>query len=337
MSIITHHSSLNEFTSQITYVLGAYKNHGLKANQFSNIVMAGLGGSGIGAQIAKAWFFDKLPIPVETVSDYNLPAFANEKTLVILNSYSGNTEETLTVFNEAKDKGCHIICMASGGKLMELAKENNLPLYVIEGGFQPRMTIGYGLSFLFMILGELIDSDVRSDLEEVVEKFEEHQEHQIRSAEDIFLFFKASIKNKFVIVADKYFAPVAVRFCQQLNENSKLEGFVNVLPEANHNVIESYYGKLSTNFVFLYSDINPRVHARFDFLTSHLELENNKVLNMLIPEYSIFSIFDVIYRLDWVTLFLAEEHGYDPMLIKNIMELKDYLNNLEIIEDTEEE
>lgn len=335
--MITHHSSLNEFTSQIKYVLGAYQNHGLKANQFSNIVMAGLGGSGIGAQIAKAWFFDKLPLPVETVSDYNLPAFANEKTLVILNSYSGNTEETLTVFNEAKEKGCYIICMASGGKLMELAKENNLPLYVIEGGFQPRMTIGYGLSFLFMILGELIDSDVRTDLEEVVEKFEEHKEHQIRSAEDIFLFFKASIKNKFVIVADKYFAPVAVRFCQQLNENSKLEGFVNVLPEANHNVIESYYGKLSTNFVFLYSDLNPRVHARFDFLTSHLELENNKVLNMLIPEFSIFSIFDVIYRLDWVTLFLAEEHGYDPMLIKNIMELKDYLNNLEIIEETEEE
>jgi glucose/mannose-6-phosphate isomerase len=335
--MITHHSSLNDFTSQIKYVIGAYQNHGLKQNEFSNIVMAGLGGSGIGAQIAKAWFFDKITLPIETVSDYNLPAFANEKTLVILNSYSGNTEETLSVFNEAKEKGCRIICMASGGKLMELAKENNLPLYVIEGGFQPRMTIGYGLSFLFMILGELIEADIRADLEDVVEKFEEHQEHQIHSAEDIYNFFKSSIKNKFVIVADKYFAPVAVRFCQQLNENSKLEGFVNVLPEANHNVIESYYGKLSTNFVFLYSDLNPRVHARFDFLTSHLELENNKVLNMLIPEYSIFSIFDVIYRLDWVTLFLADEHGYDPMLIKNIMELKDYLNNLEIIEETEEE
>jgi glucose/mannose-6-phosphate isomerase len=335
--MITHHSSLNDFTSQIKYVIGAYQNHGLKQNEFSNIVMAGLGGSGIGAQIAKAWFFDKITLPIETVSDYNLPAFANEKTLVILNSYSGNTEETLSIFNEAKEKGCRIICMASGGKLMELANENNLPLYVIEGGFQPRMTIGYGLSFLFMILGELIEADIRADLEDVVEKFEEHQEHQIHSAEDIYNFFKSSIKNKFVIVADKYFAPVAVRFCQQLNENSKLEGFVNVLPEANHNVIESYYGKLSTNFVFLYSDLNPRVHARFDFLTSHLELENNKVLNMLIPEYSIFSIFDVIYRLDWVTLFLADEHGYDPMLIKNIMELKDYLNNLEIIEDTEEE
>ena len=60
-----------------------------------------------------------------------------------------------------------------------------------------------------------------------------------------------------------------------------------------------------------------------DFLTSHLELENNKVLNMLIPEFTILSIFDVIYRLDWLSLFLGAEHGFDPMKIKNIMELKD--------------
>ena len=115
------------------------------------------------------------------------------------------------------------------------------------------------------------------------------------------------------------------------------EGFLNILPEANHNVIESYYGKLATNFVFLYCDLNHRVHARFDFLTSHLELENNKVLNMYISEYSIFTIFDVIYRLDWVSLLLGEEHGFDPMKIDNIMELKSYLNDLEIIHESEDE
>lgn len=334
--MITHQSSLNDFTSQINYVLKVYENHNLKSSMFSNVVMGGLGGSGIGAQITKAWFFDKIDIPIETVSDYNLPAFANEKTLVILNSYSGNTEESLSLYAEAKEKNCKIICLASGGQLADLAKADQHIFYSIESGFQPRMTIGYGLSFLFMILGELSGSDLRVELEKVVENFEESQEDQIKSAEDVFMYFKNSIKNKFVVVADKYYAPVATRFCQQLNENSKLEGFVNVLPEANHNVIESYYGKLQTNFIFLYSNRNPRVHARFDFLTSHLELDNNKVMNMLVPEFSILSIFDVIYRLDWLSLFLGAEHGYDPMNIKNIMELKAYLNDLEIIEDEEE-
>ncbi|MCB9251903.1 MAG: SIS domain-containing protein [Flavobacteriales bacterium] len=333
--MITHQSSLNDFPSQIKYVLKEYKPHGYSSDMFSNIVMGGLGGSGIGSQIAKTWFFDKLNIPVETVSDYNLPHFANEKTLVILNSYSGNTEETLSLFEEAQKKACKIICLASGGKLAELAKEHTLPLYPIETGFQPRMTIGYGLSYLFMILGELAGEEVRAELEKTVEVFENNQEDQIKSAEDLFLYFKSSFKNKFVIVADKYFAPVAIRFCQQLNENSKLEGFVNVLPEANHNVIESYYGKLQTNFIFLYCDLNERVHARFDFLTSHLEMDNNKVLNMLIPEYSIPVIFDVIYRLDWLSIFLGAEHGYDPMQIKNIIELKDYLSNIEYIDESD--
>lgn len=335
--MITHQSSLNDFTSQIKFVLETYHNHSLKVSDFSNVVLGGLGGSGIGAQIAKSWFFDKINIPVETVADYNLPAYANTKTLVILNSYSGNTEETLSLFNEAKEKGCKIICIACGGQLAQLAKENNLTFYQLEDGYQPRMTIGYGLSFMFLILGELTDTDTRTELEEVIEKLEELHEYQLDSANSIFNYFKASIKNKFVVVADKYFAPVATRFCQQLNENAKLEGFVNILPEANHNVIESYYGRLNTNFVFLYCDLNQRVHARFDFLTSHLELENNKVLNMYIPEYSIFSIYDIIYRLDWVSLFLGNEHGYDPMKIKNIMELKEYLEELEIIDETEEE
>ncbi len=335
--MITHQSSLNDFTSQIKYVLNSYHNHSLKVSDFANIVIGGLGGSGIGAQIAKAWFSDKLPIPLETVADYNLPAYCNAKTLVILNSYSGNTEETLSLFSEAKDKGCTIICIASGGQLAELAKENSLTFYSLEEGFQPRMTIGYSLSYLFLILGEFASIDNRPDLEEVIEKFEDLHDYQLDSAQSVFHFFKNSIKHKFVVVADKYFAPVATRFCQQLNENAKLEAFVNILPEANHNVIESYYGRLNTNFVFIYCDLNQRVHARFDFITSHLELENNKVLNMLVPEYSIFSIFDIIYRLDWVSLFLGDEHGYDPMKIKNIMELKEYLTDLEIIDELEED
>src|SRR5687767_14644549 len=126
--MITHQSSLNDFTSQITFVLNTYKNHNLKVTDFSNVVLGGMGGSGIAGQIVKSWFFDKMPVPVETIADYNMPAYANNKTLVILYSYSGGTEETLNLFSEAKEKGCAIICIATGGKLAELAKENDLVL-----------------------------------------------------------------------------------------------------------------------------------------------------------------------------------------------------------------
>ncbi|MEY2923910.1 MAG: hypothetical protein RLZZ337_450 [Bacteroidota bacterium] len=331
--MITHESSLENFTEQFDWVLEHYTSHGLGIDDFDNIVMGGLGGSGIGAIIAKNWFYDKCSIPIEAVADYHLPKYINRKTLVILNSYSGNTEETLSMFEEAKAAGSHILIITSGGKLKELAEENNLHIYPLKGGFQPRMTIGFGLSYLLIIIGELLGQDIKSEIKEIRDGFEENQERQIESGRRIFEFFKNTLNHKFVIVADREFAPVAVRFTQQIQENAKLEGFVNVLPESNHNVIESYTDKLPTNFVMLYSEENPRVGARFDFLISHLELENNKVLPLQIPEYTLYSIFDVIYRLDWVSVLSAREVDGDLMNVPIITNLKEFLSNLEISEE----
>ena len=331
--MITHESSLDNFTEQFSFVLDNYTSHGLNINQFDNIIMGGLGGSGIGAVLAKNWFFDKCPIPIETIADYHLPKFASKKSLVILNSYSGNTEETLQLFEEANTLGCPMIIMTGGGKLKELATQNNLKTYDLKSGYQPRMTVGQGLGFISMIFVELLGEDHQPIIQDIRDYFEENRDRQKQSGEQIFNFFKNTIRKKFVIVADREFAPVAVRFTQQLQENSKLEGFVNVLPEANHNAIESYTDKLDTNFIMLYSNKNPRVAARFDFLISHLELDNNTVLPMQIPEYTLQSIFDVIYRLDWVSVMLANELGSDLMNVPIIMNLKGFLSDLKIVKE----
>ena len=333
--MITHESSLENFTEQFDWVLEHYTSHGLGIHDFDNIVMGGLGGSGIGALIAKNWFYDKCSTPIEAVADYTLPKFINRKTLVILNSYSGNTEETLSMFEQAKAANCHILIITSGGKLKELAEENSLHTYPLKGGYQPRMTIGFGLSYLLMIISELLGEDLKPTIKDIRDGFEDNRERQQESGKRIFEFFKNTLNNKFVIVADREFAPIAVRFSQQVQENAKLEAFVNVFPEANHNVIESYTDKLPTNFVMLYSEENPRVGARFDFLISHLELENNKVLPLQIPEYTLYSIFDVIHRLDWVSVLSAREVDGDLMNVPIITNLKEFLSNLEISEEEE--
>lgn len=331
--MITHETSLDNFTEQFDFVIKNYKSHEMNVNQFDNIIMGGLGGSGIGAVLAKNWFFDKCPVPIETVADYHLPKFASSKTLVILNSYSGNTEETLQLFEEANQLECSIIILTGGGKLKELAIQNNLKIYDLKSGYQPRMTVGQGLGFISMIFGELLGNDYKPIIQGIRDYFEENRDRQKQSGVQIFNFFKNTIRKKFVIVADREYAPVAVRFSQQLQENSKLEGFVNVLPEANHNAIESYTDRLDTNFIMLYSNQNPRVAARFDFLISHLELDNNIILPMQIPEYSLQAIFDVIYRLDWVSILLAKELGSDLMNVPIIMNLKGFLSDLEVIKD----
>jgi glucose/mannose-6-phosphate isomerase len=334
--MMTHETSLENFTEQFEYVLENYKKHNLGVDDFDNVILGGLGGSGIGAILAKNWFYDKCPIPVEAVADYELPAFVSRKSLVVLNSYSGNTEETLSMYAQAKAANAHMIIITSGGKLKELATTDELLTYPLKTGYQPRMTIGFGLSYLSLILSELNGEDLTSTIQEIKEQFSEKADHQKESGERIFEFFKNSIRDKFVIVADRQFAPVATRFTQQLNENSKLEGFVNVIPEANHNVIESYTDRLPTNFIMLYGVENPRVAARFDFLISHLEMENNKVLPLQIPEYSLFTIFDVIYRLDWVSVLLANEISSNLMEVPIIMSLKGFLSELEIIHEEED-
>jgi glucose/mannose-6-phosphate isomerase len=199
------------------------------------------------------------------------------------------------------------------------------------------MTIGYGLSYLFMILGELVGQDNRKELEEVISGFDENRRKQLSTAEKIAEYFVSSHMHKFVIVCDQAMYGPAVRFGQQLNENAKLEAFVHVLPESNHNVIETYTDRMNTNFVFLYTSRNPRVMARFDFLLGHLEMDNNRVVPIVIPEYSIYGIFDVIHRLDWVSVLLANELDAPLMEVPIISELKEFLTRVEFAEDDEGE
>lgn len=335
--MITHESSLNDYTSQLKFVLEHYSSHGKSSTSYHNIVLGGLGGSGIAAAIVKDWFFDEYPLPIETVNDYSLPGYCGAQTLVILNSYSGNTEETLSMYEHARLLGADIIILTSGGQLKEIGEAANLPLYEIEEGFQPRMTIGYGMTYLFLILAELIGKDLKPEIAQIIEELEEKRERHIRSAASIFDFFKNSMRKKFVLVADRFFEGVAVRFSQQLNENAKLEAFVHALPETNHNVLESYTDRMESNFIFLYSDKQPRVAARFDFLMGHLEMENNKVLPLSIPEYNLYTIYDIIYRLDWVSVMMANELSAPLMEVPMISGLKEYLSNLEIIEEEEPE
>ena len=327
MSVITHEMSLENFKEQLEYVLSHYHNHGKSASQYSNIVIGGLGGSGIGGRIARLFFWNEMPIPVEVYSDYNMPGYANEKTLVILCSYSGNTEETLTMYKDAKSRNCEIICMAAGGELMEIAQSNNLPFYTIATGYQPRMTLGFALGNLVMILGEVLGKDMSGEIAAVKLMFE-NPTKAIQCAKEMHALFQPTINHKFVVVTDKNFEAVAIRFCQQIQENAKGEGFISVLPEANHNMIESYYEKHDTNFIFLNSKQNPRVTARFDFVKKVLTDMGNVVYEYPLGDASLLSQFEVIHATDWLSILASNDKKANNMEVGIIMQLKGHLTNI---------
>ncbi len=328
MSEITHEISLDNFHHQINWALQNYCPHGLKAADFNQVVIGGLGGSGIGGRIARLAMINQFPIPVEVFSAYDLPGYANHKTLVILCSYSGNTEETLAMYAEAKSKGCKIVCLASGGKIMQQAQQDQIPCYRIETGYQPRMALGYSLSTLLLMLSELSGASV-SDILKNTATMLQSNENLKQEARKIADFFSSTIRNKFVVVCDPDYEAVAVRFCQQVQENAKGESFVTVLPEANHNVIESYHEHHDTNFILLNSGNNVRTNLRFQFLKTVLSEENNLVYTFPEAGSGIQRLFEVIHILDWVSIYASDLRKANNMRVDIIMRLKGFLDSVQ--------
>lgn len=319
--------ALAKFGDQIRFAIQNYSSHGIQVNEFNHVIIGGLGGSGIGGRIIKGFVADKLNLPIEVISDYSLPKYANEKTLLILGSYSGNTEETLEMYAQGLKAGCKLLVLTSGGKLLDLATDANIHTYIIEPGFQPRMALGYSLTYLVLIFGELMSIDYTSDLENIAENVSQTDDY-LAAAEDIYKRTEKHLDKKTIIVTDAGFEAVGIRFAQQVQENAKAEAFVNVLPEANHNIIESYHGQMPSVFIFIHSEKNERVDQRFEFLRSMLEVENNKIIDIHSEEYDLFAIYEIIHRLDYYSLLMADQRKVDALNVPNIMELKEFLDNM---------
>ncbi|MGZ5244294.1 MAG: SIS domain-containing protein [Bacteroidia bacterium] len=316
---------LATFPKQIQFSIDNYKPHNLNIKDFDNIIICGLGGSGIAGQLVKVNTFFDCPIPVEVISGYNLPAYAGKRTLAIQCSYSGNTEETLSMYADAKAKGTKMLCIATGGKLEELANADNVQFYRAEKGFQPRMALGYSLTYLYLIFDELTGTNKRADLEKAIETLQDTDAH-IAEAQKMLEQLKPHLPKKIVVVADYFSSAIGLRFCQQIQENAKAEAFLNELPENNHNVIESYYGKLDSIFFFLNTHKNPRTDLRFSFIKELIQKNGDVIFEIDIDAGSMTDMLKKLYIMDWLTLLLAEHTGKVSSDIRNINALKEYLS-----------
>ncbi len=213
-------------------------NGSIDSKKIKNIVFSGMGGSALSALIFKTW--PGVGLPFEISKDYKLPTFVNEQSLVIVSSYSGNTEETLSSLNEALERKAQIIVIAGGGKLLEVAKENNLAFVVLPPAGQPRFAALYGLNALVSVLSanNLVSPDSLDELrqsssflKETCQEFipTEPKEHNIAKQ----LAYEC-IGNSPVVYAGVLFA-AAYKWKISFNENAKNVAWCNAYPEFNHN------------------------------------------------------------------------------------------------------
>jgi glucose/mannose-6-phosphate isomerase len=291
------------------------------------ILITGLGGSGIGGTIVSEIVSSECPVPVVVNKDYFIPSFVNDETLVIVSSYSGNTEETIQAMEAALKVKAKIVCVTSGGKIAEMAKQNNCDLIIIPGGSPPRAALAYSLTQLFFVLKNfgLIKTDFEKQLMDAVALFDAEENHIRKEAMEVaeFLFNKIP-----VLYAAEGYNGIATRFRQQLNENSKMLCWHHILPEMNHNELVGWAGGSSEMAVVILRNKTDysRTQSRIEFSkkvfakhTPHVQEIWSKGNSML--EQSIY----LIHLTDWVSVFLAEKKGIDAVEVNIITQLKETL------------
>ena len=224
------------FTQHITEVINISKSTALTTfkGKIENVLICGLGGSGIGGTIISQVVADQANCPIVINKDYKIPAFVNQNTLVIACSYSGNTEESIEMLAQAESQHAVIACITSGGKLLEIAQQKKYNHLVIPGGHPPRAAFGLAFPPLFFLLSHyhIISFDYVAQLNNVVKLIDAEEKKIVAEAKNI----TEQLFNKIpVIYIDANYEGVAVRFRQQINENAKMLCWHHVIPEMNHN------------------------------------------------------------------------------------------------------
>ena len=221
----------------------------INKSDISNIIISGLGGSAISADLIKNYLGNEIAIPIIVNRNYNLPKFASKNTLFIASSYSGNTEETISSLKQAIEIGCKIVCITTGGEVESIAKSKKLNCVKVQPGLQPRYSLGLSFFSLLKVFQELnLIPDQTKIVENVIDLWKQKGIEYSNEGNFAYTFAESLVGFIPVIysVADSTSA-VGYRFKCQLNENSKLHAFHNEIPEMNHNEIigwESYHEKV---------------------------------------------------------------------------------------------
>lgn len=293
--------------------------------EINKIYLAGLGGSGIGGNFVAEFVRDECSVPFLIGKGYSTPAYLDENTLAIVSSYSGNTEETLTAFDSILASGAKIVIISSGGKLIAKAKELGLDYIAVPDDWpSPRACLGYSFVQQLFILNKL-GLIGRSQID------------QIKSSINLLKFDQDDIKEKAASIAKKLhnkipiiyttdrMEAVAVRFRQQINENSKMLCWHHVIPEMNHNELVGWTDKNEDLAVIYFRN-------KDDYKRNAIRMDINKEIiskytSTIIEVYSkgsslVERAMYFVHLGDFISCYLADLHGVDPIEVNVINYLK---------------
>lgn len=291
-----------------------------KLQKFERFIFVGMGGSALAPDLLRV---SNPELDILIHRDYGLPDLPDkvlQNSLIVLNSYSGNTEEVLEAFKLALGKNLSIAAISVGGKLLELARQNSIPYVEMPNwGLEPRLALGLNFKALLKVLGqdEALDNVSKVQIEDC-EKTGKELAEKLRGFVPIIY---SSRKN----------GPVAYTWKVKINETANKPSFSNVFPELNHNEMAGFHvGEVSKllsqnfHFVFLRDSVdNPRISKRMEVTAKLFQNKKSSVEMVELVGDDIFTkIFSSLQLADWVSYYIAKEYGIDPADTSTIEEFK---------------
>ena len=298
-----------------------------------NIVVAGMGGSSLGADVIKNLYKEELKVPFILNRSYSLPAFVNEKTLVILSSYSGNTEEVIACSKEAKEKKAQIIVLTAGGQLQELAKKENYPAFIINPknnpSGQPRMAVGYSIMAQIVLLKKLgLIEFGETELKQIIDAINLTTESCLVEVEQdnnhakVLAFM--SVERRPILTGADFLEGALHTATNQFNENAKIFADYKVIPELNHHLLEGLAfpksNPLNHVFLFFQSQLyHPRIQKRVKLTAEAVEKAGIETLTInLVTENKLMQIFELITLSTFSNLYLSYLENNNPCPIPTV-------------------
>jgi len=298
------------------------------------ILVTGLGGSAIGGDLLRVFAADKLHLPVLVNRDYTLPWFVNKYTFVFAVSYSGNTEETLSAYDAARERGASVVAITAGGKLGEKAAADGQTVIRVPGGIAPRAATGYLFIPMVAVLERLgFFSGMQAEVEGLSAHLQELRDRygpQTATRENLAKQLALNLQGRLPVIwgASGTTEVVAQRWKGQFNENAKAPAYWNVFPELNHNEVvgfeqpEDLLGRIW--IIILKDDADhPRVRLRMKITREMVSKAAGLTEVFASGPTELARLYSLIYLGDYASMYVAALAGIDPGPVRVI----DYLKN----------
>ncbi len=325
--------AISSFPFQIEEAIRNYKK--IKFNNqydaISNVLVLGMGGSAIGADLTKVLVQNSCIVPIVVNRSYTIPNWVGPNTLVVASSYSGNTEETLEAFSQCKKRTSKIIIISTGGELVLQSNKKNYDKIILPKGYQPRAALGYSFTYLIILL-EKIKLIPKIILEEI--------NNSVRSIKNLGLDLSKAPSSIINIVqkihstcpiiygSEELTSVVALRFKGQLAENGKILSFNSNFPEHNHNEIEGW--TLNKSIIKKFSLIWIKDIEEDIRIKNRMHISSNIIKRL--PKYELTiqksgativeRLLKLIHFVDWISYYVALYNKIDPTPVKRIEKLK---------------